>query len=207
MHSFSCACVHLENWKFSLLARSFTCEKSVKLCQVTEHSRNGSCGWCMHTVEHAYNHRSMFTSVEHVCRGAHTVTLCVICVSTLAENKSKVCFEDSSTVLLRIWVPWATIENKQIYIDATRITASCHVWLRNFYFEVFNHHLLHSEYSTITPSALPTRLRLFLPFRAFFWIFWTSEIVAGSILLVTLLSSFWIEQFCHGCARPENNCF
>ena len=25
-----------------------------KLCQVTEHSRNGSCGWCMHTLEHEY---------------------------------------------------------------------------------------------------------------------------------------------------------
>ena len=36
--------------------------------------------------------------IKHI-RGAHTVTLCVICVSTLAENKLQVCFEDSSTVL------------------------------------------------------------------------------------------------------------
>ena len=92
----------LEKWKFLFLAKSFTCEKSVKLCQVTEYSRNGSCGWCMHTEEHAYNHRkhvyfslayvhlqlSMCTSpVEH----AHNISYTCMCILLAEHVHTSVC--------------------------------------------------------------------------------------------------------------------
>ena len=77
-HNFSRVCAHflecmctlsvvhvytLKSEHFHFLARSFTCEKSVKLCQVTEHSRKDSYGWCMHSGACIQSHKAYFSWV------------------------------------------------------------------------------------------------------------------------------------------------